>query len=73
MAILELFGLEWPCIVVRCAAGALKIGVHSPFNSSSTVGFGTFCPKNFGQAYYTGFPLLCLQNDHLWDELIFQS
>ena len=37
--------------MVKITSRALKIGVQSRFYPISTVGFRTFCPENFGQAY----------------------
>ena len=37
--------------MVKIAPRALKIGVQSRFYPISTVGFRTFFPENFGQAY----------------------
>ena len=42
--------------VVKMAPRALKIGVQSRFYPISTVGFRTFFPENFGQAYSTVVP-----------------
>ena len=38
--------------VEKIALKALKIGVHTHFHPISTVGFCTFSPENFGQAYW---------------------
>ena len=40
--------------MVKITTRALKIGVQSRFYPISTVGFRTFFPENFGQAYYSG-------------------
>ena len=37
--------------MAKIAPRALKIGVQSHFHPISTVGFRTFSPENFGQAY----------------------
>ena len=38
--------------MVRNASRKLKFGVQSRFYPISTVGFRTFSPENFGQAYW---------------------
>ena len=40
--------------MVKITTRALKIGVQSRFYPISTVGFRTFFPENFGQAYCSG-------------------
>ena len=39
--------------MVKITTRALKIGMQSRFYPISTMGFRTFSPENFGQAYYT--------------------
>ena len=39
--------------MVKITTRALKIGVLSRFYPISTVGFRTFSPENFGQAYWS--------------------
>ena len=39
--------------MVRNASRKLKFGVQSHFYPISTVGFRTFSPENFGQAYWS--------------------